>query len=80
MDLFEKFLAVFGVAITSFVIFAMWSSVKDSEEKKALFENPTTSYVGTFDGCDVKRINRGKEKDSFFIARCGDPFINMKEK
>jgi len=80
MDLFEKCMVGLAIVVAIFVAIIVHTMVKDNEEMQALFKHPTTSYVGTFDGCDVKRINRGKEKDSFFIARCGDPFIHMKEK
>lgn len=34
--------------------------------------HPEVSDVGTFDGCEVKYVNRGYRDDSFFLAKCGD--------
>ena len=42
------------------------------DEARHLLANPSVSMVGTFDGCEVKFVNRGYSSTSFYIARCGD--------
>ena len=41
-----------------------------NEEEKALLAKPSISEIGEFDGCNVKFVNRGYEKLSFYIAKC----------
>lgn len=40
------------------------------EKEDKLKASPETVRIGTFDGCEVKYVNRGYMYDSFFMARC----------
>lgn len=42
---------------------------EEYEKKKA---NPDITVIGTFDGCEVKYVDRYYSSDSFYLARCGD--------
>ena len=47
-------------------------SGRTDEQAKAMLTNPDINNVGTFDGCEVKFIDRGYHAYSFYIARCGN--------
>jgi hypothetical protein len=40
------------------------------EQEAALLAKPEVIYIGQFDGCDVKYINRGYQINSFYLASC----------
>ena len=42
------------------------------EQAQAMITNPDVNFVGVYDGCEVKFIDRGYHDQSFFIAKCGD--------
>jgi hypothetical protein len=37
-----------------------------------LLTEPKIEQIGTFDGCDVVFVDRGYDKASFFMAKCGN--------
>ena len=45
---------------------------RTDEQAKAMLTNPDINNVGTFDGCEVKYVDRGYHAYSFYIARCGN--------
>jgi hypothetical protein len=45
---------------------------RTDEQAKAMLSNPDVNDVGTFEGCEVKFIDRGYHAYSFYIARCGN--------
>jgi major membrane immunogen (membrane-anchored lipoprotein) len=45
---------------------------RTDEQAKAMLSNPDVNEVGTFDGCEVKYVDRGYHAYSFYIARCGN--------
>ena len=45
---------------------------RTDEQAKAMLSNPDINNVGTFDGCEVKYVDRGYHNYSFYIARCGN--------
>lgn len=47
-------------------------SSRTDEQAKAMLSNPDINNVGTFDGCEVKYVDRGYNSYSFYIARCGN--------
>ena len=47
-------------------------SGRTDEQAKAMLTNPDINNVGTFDGCEVKFVDRGYHAYSFYIARCGN--------
>lgn len=60
---------------TLFVILAtlaLTACGRTTEEAKALLANPDVINVGTYDGCEVKYIDRGYRESSFYLARCGN--------
>jgi hypothetical protein len=45
---------------------------RTDEQAKAMLSNPDINDMGTFDGCEVKFVDRGYHNYSFYIARCGN--------
>ena len=45
---------------------------RTDEQAKAMLSDPAINNVGTFDGCEVKFIDRGYHNFSFYIAKCGN--------
>lgn len=45
---------------------------RTSEQAQAMITNPDINFVGVYDGCEVKFIDRGYHDKSFYIAKCGD--------
>lgn len=45
---------------------------RTDEQAKAMLSNPDINNVGTFDGCEVKYVDRGYRDSSFYIAKCGN--------
>lgn len=46
-------------------------SEKEKEAVAQQMKNPIITNVGTFDGCEVKYVNRYYSENSFYLARCG---------
>lgn len=55
----------------AFILIATTLLAGCNEEEEALLAKPSITDIGEFDGCDVKFVNRGYEKFSFYIAKCG---------
>jgi len=47
------------------------SSPEEQARAEELMRNPEIVVVGTFDGCEVKYVNRYHRDNSFYLARCG---------
>lgn len=45
---------------------------RTEEQAKAMLTNPEVVNVGTYEGCEVKYIDRGYQTQSFFLAKCGN--------
>jgi hypothetical protein len=55
------------------IVFALTGCGRRTDEQaKAMINNPDINFVGTYDGCEVKYIDRGYHDQSFYIAKCGD--------
>lgn len=61
-----KRIAVIAAALAALTLL---TGCEEQDRKRA---NPVVMSLGTFDGCTVKYVDRGYERDSFFLARCGD--------
>lgn len=46
------------------------SGCKEDDDAAALRAKPEITDIGEIDSCNVKFVNRGYSRDSFFIARC----------
>ena len=44
---------------------------RSDEEAKAMLAKPDVIDVGTFEGCEVKFVDRGYQNSSFYLAKCG---------
>lgn len=47
------------------------SSPEEQARAAELMRNPEVTVAGTFDGCEVKFVNRYYRDQSFYLARCG---------
>lgn len=47
-------------------------SQRTDEQAQAMLTNPEINFVGVYDGCEVKYVDRGYQVRSFFIAKCGN--------
>ena len=45
---------------------------RTDEEAKALLSTPAVNFVGVYEGCEVKYVDRGYQIRSFYIAKCGN--------
>jgi major membrane immunogen (membrane-anchored lipoprotein) len=45
---------------------------RTDEQAKAMLTNPDIVNVGTYDGCEVKFIDRGYQTQSFYLAKCNN--------
>ena len=45
---------------------------RTTEEARALLSKPDIITLGTFDGCEVKYVDRGFREQSFYLAKCGN--------
>jgi hypothetical protein len=44
---------------------------RTDEEAKVLLSAPAVNFVGVYEGCEVKYVDRGYQNKSFYIAKCG---------
>ncbi len=44
---------------------------RTDEEAKGLLSAPAVNFVGVYEGCEVKYVDRGYQTKSFYIAKCG---------
>lgn len=49
---------------------ACGNSPQEDAKILALQTNPDIQVIGTFDGCEVKYVNRYYQNNSFYLARC----------
>lgn len=66
----ERLKMKYRIILSSLLIASAFSLAGCQEEQKALYASPSVTEVGTFDGCNVKFVNRGFQTESFFLARC----------
>ncbi len=63
-------------ALAGLAVVALLAACAPSPQEQARIEelqkNPEISVVGTFDGCEVKFVNRYYRDHSFYLARCAD--------
>jgi hypothetical protein len=45
---------------------------RTDEEAKGLLSAPAVNFVGVYEGCEVKYVDRGYQTKSFYIAKCGN--------
>jgi uncharacterized protein YcfL len=45
---------------------------RTAEQANAMISNPDINFVGVYDGCEVKFVDRGYQIKSFYIAKCGN--------
>jgi major membrane immunogen (membrane-anchored lipoprotein) len=45
---------------------------RTDEQAKAMLSSPEVINVGTYEGCEVKYIDRGYQTQSFYLAKCGN--------
>ena len=46
-------------------------SQRSAEQAEAMLTNPDINFVGVYDGCEVKYVDRGYQVKSFYLAKCG---------
>jgi major membrane immunogen (membrane-anchored lipoprotein) len=45
---------------------------RTDEQAKEMLTNPDINFVGVYEGCEVKYVDRGYQAKSFYIAKCGN--------
>jgi hypothetical protein len=55
------------------------SSPEEQARAEELMSNPEIKVVGTFDGCEVKFVNRYHRDMSFYLARCGTTIASTQQ-
>jgi len=45
---------------------------RTDEQAKEMLTNPDINFVGVYEGCEVKYVDRGYQIKSFYIAKCGN--------
>jgi hypothetical protein len=58
--------------LTSVVFLLSGCGGRTTEQAQAMLTNPDINFVGVYEGCEVKFIDRGFHDRSFYIAKCGD--------
>jgi uncharacterized lipoprotein YehR (DUF1307 family) len=58
--------------LTISVLTVMLAGCGDDAAQQAKLTNPDITKLGTFDGCEVKYVDRGYESNSFYMAKCGN--------
>lgn len=48
------------------------STAEEEAKAQRMMSQPEIAVIGTFDGCEVKFVNRYYRDRSFYLARCGD--------
>ena len=56
--------------ITTFLILSITTVIVGCDETVDKMVDPKITQIGTFDGCNVKLVDRGTTFRSFYIARC----------
>lgn len=69
-----KNIQIRGMVSIALVVSAGFLAGCETDAKKAAIQhqvnNPEITVVGTFDGCEVKYVNRYYQERSFYLARC----------
>lgn len=58
------------IAASSCVCILALSGCNLYEKEDAKLANPVITSKGTYDGCEVKFVDRGYQTESFYLARC----------
>jgi hypothetical protein len=45
---------------------------RTDEQAKEMLTNPDINFVGVYEGCEVKYVDRGYQAKSFYLARCSN--------
>lgn len=59
---------VFSLVVSTAIVSVM--ALTGCKEEDELLKNPQTKDIGTFEGCDVKYVDRGYQSKSFYLAKC----------